>query len=124
MLRLLILNASASSASCWPRPEPVAETPELRLVDRRQDYDHCRLDDLILNRGNAEQSLPAIRLRYVRPAGGQRPIRSSVDAPMEIVKIAFARWHLLGAKDLIKLSRHDQALTWGNLCARTDYEQV
>ena len=38
-LASLIASASASSASMLaaPRPEPVAETQELRLVDRRQD---------------------------------------------------------------------------------------
>ena len=34
------------------RPEPVAEPQELRLVDRRQDRRHCRLDNFVLQRGD------------------------------------------------------------------------
>src|SRR5208337_5131363 len=54
-----------------PGSEPVAKPQELRLVDRRQDRHHCRLDDLVLNGGDAERPLSAIRLRYVSPAERQ-----------------------------------------------------
>ena len=67
-----------------PGPEPVAEAQELRLIDRRQDDDHRRLDDLVLQRRDAERPLSAVRLRYVRPARRQRPVRAGVDAPVEI----------------------------------------
>jgi hypothetical protein len=59
--------------------EPVAEALELRLVDRRRDQDHRRLDDLVLERGDAERPLSAIRLRNEGPAGWRRPIRPGMN---------------------------------------------
>src|SRR5437667_12525139 len=50
-----------------PRTEPVAEAQELRFVDWREDHDHRRLDDLVLDRGDAERPLLAVRLRNVGP---------------------------------------------------------
>jgi hypothetical protein len=46
--------ASASSASCCPRPgpEPIAKPQELRLVNWRQKRHHRRLDDFILQCGD------------------------------------------------------------------------
>jgi hypothetical protein len=70
-----------------PRPEPVAEPQELRLVDRRQDRHHRRLDDLILHCGNAERPLPAIRLRDVHPSRWQRPIRSPMDPCVQVREV-------------------------------------
>src|SRR3984957_15346248 len=58
------------------RPEPVTEPQELRLVDRRQDRRHRRLDNLVLQRGNAQRSTPPIRLRNIPSTGGQRSIPS------------------------------------------------
>ena len=71
-----------------PGSEPVAEAQELRLVDRRQDHDHRRLDNLVLDGGDAERPLPAIRLRNIRPARWQRSIRSCVDAPVEVARLS------------------------------------
>ena len=82
-----------------PGPESVAEAQELRLIDRRQDHDHRRLDNLVLDRGDAQRPLPAVRLRNVRPAGRQRPVRSGVDASMEIAKVLFATF-------LVHVPRH------------------
>jgi hypothetical protein len=42
-----------------PGPEPVAKPQELRLVDRREDRHHRRLDYLILNACDAERPLLA-----------------------------------------------------------------
>ncbi len=50
-----------------PRPEPIREPEEVLLVDRVQHLDERPLDDLILQRRNAERALPAIRLRYELP---------------------------------------------------------
>jgi hypothetical protein len=72
-----------------PRSKPIAEAQELRLVDRRQNHDHRRLDNFVLDRGDAERPLPAIRLRNLGPTRRQRSIRSGVDTPMEIGKIRF-----------------------------------
>src|ERR1700704_5035706 len=61
-------------------PESVAESQKLSLVDRRQNRHHRRLDDLILQCGDAERSQPAIRLQYVPTTRGQSPIRARMDA--------------------------------------------
>jgi site-specific DNA recombinase len=50
-----------------PRPEPVREPEEVFLVDRAQHRGYRPLDDLVLQSGNRERALPAIRLRYVPP---------------------------------------------------------
>src|SRR5262249_46148118 len=46
------------------RSEPVAEPQELRLVGRRQDRNHRRLDDLIFRCSDAERPLSALPLEY------------------------------------------------------------
>ena len=56
------------------RSEPVAEPQELRLVDRRQDRNHRRLDDLIFQCSNADRPLSAICLWNISPARWQRSI--------------------------------------------------
>ncbi len=78
----IVLAASGS--------EPIAEAQELRLIDRRQDHDHRRLDDLILQGCDAERPLPAIRLRNVCPTRWQRPIRACVKPPMQVGEFALA----------------------------------
>ena len=50
-----------------PGSEPIAEPQELRLLDRRKDRHHRRLDNLVLDCGDAERPSPAIGLRYVLP---------------------------------------------------------
>ena len=57
-----------------PRPEPVREPDEVRLVDRVQHLDHRPLDDLVLQRGDPERPLPPVRLRDVRPPRRLRPV--------------------------------------------------
>ena len=68
------------------RTEPIAETQELRHVNRRKDSHHCRLEDFVLNRGNAERLVAAIRLRYKPPTGWQRSIRSGMDPCVKITE--------------------------------------
>jgi hypothetical protein len=75
----IVLAASGS--------EPVAESQELRLVDRREDSHHGCLDDLVLNGSNAERPLSAIRLRYVLPARWQRSIRSGMNPCVKIGEV-------------------------------------
>jgi hypothetical protein len=38
-----------------PRPKPVGETPEVGLIDRVQHLDDGTLNDLVLQRGDAER---------------------------------------------------------------------
>ena len=88
MLRDLSPYARASSASCAPPPrsEPVAEAQELRLVDRRQDHDHRHLDDLVLDGDNAERPFSAVGLRDHHPPRRQRPIRSPMQARVQVAE--------------------------------------
>jgi hypothetical protein len=51
-----------------PRSESVREPKEVFLVDRVEHRNSRPLDDLVLQGGNRERALFAIRLRYVRPA--------------------------------------------------------
>ena len=53
-----------------PGPEPVTEAQKLRFINRRQDCNHRRLDDLVFQSGDAERPLSAIRLRNVRRRDG------------------------------------------------------
>jgi hypothetical protein len=70
----MIPTVRASNASCGlRRPEPVGEAPEVHLVDGAQHLDDGPLDDLVLQRGNAERPLPPVRLRmYARLLGFTR----------------------------------------------------
>ncbi len=74
-----------------PRPKSVREPNEVRLVNGVQDRDDGALDQLVLQRGNPERSLPPIRLRDVRPPDGLRPIRSPREAGHEVLEICFQR---------------------------------
>ena len=69
-------------------PEPVREPEEIFLVDRVQHLDHRTLDDLVLQRCDAERALPAVRLWYVMPARRLRPVGSSMKPSVKIGELA------------------------------------
>ena len=50
------------------RPEPVGETQEIHLVDGVEYLDDGPLENLVFQRGDAQRSLPPVRLRDIRPA--------------------------------------------------------
>jgi len=52
------------------RAKPVAEPEEVLLVDLLQDDPYGLLDDLVLQRRNADRPLPAVRERTPEPGGG------------------------------------------------------
>jgi hypothetical protein len=79
-----------------PRTEPVAEAQELGLVNWRQDGDHGGLDDFVLQGGDAERPLPAMRLRDEPSPRGQRSIRSSVDPFVEVREVALEVLRIVG----------------------------
>src|SRR3984893_11995828 len=83
------------------RSEPVAEPQELRLVDRRQDCHHRRLDDLIFQCSDAERPLAALRLRNISPTRWQRSIRSCLDARTEIREVLLEAFRVLGPCHLV-----------------------
>jgi len=51
-----------------PWPESVGEAQEVHLVDGVEYLDDGPLNDLVLQRGDAERPRPPVRLRDVRPA--------------------------------------------------------
>src|SRR5712671_1918379 len=74
-----------------PRPEPVREPEEVFLVDRVQHLDHRSLDDLVLQRRDAQRPLPSIRFRNVPPpqacpceGRGQCAVTPPVDTPVQV----------------------------------------
>jgi len=50
-----------------PRPEPVRESQEVRLVDGVEHPGDGPLENLVLQRRDAERPQPPVRLRDVRP---------------------------------------------------------
>ena len=83
------------------RSEPVAEPQELRLVDRRQDCNHRRLDDLIFQCSDAERPLSAICLWNISPARWQRSIRSRLDARVEVREVLLKAFPVFGPGHLV-----------------------
>ena len=57
-----------------PRPEPVGEAPEIRLVHRVQHLADSALENLVLQRRDAERPQPPVRLRYVNAPRRLRPV--------------------------------------------------
>jgi hypothetical protein len=87
------------------RSETVAEAQELRLIDRRQDCHHRRLDDLVLYGSDAERPLSAIRLRNIGPARWQRSIRSRLDATVEVREVLLEAFRVSGPRHLVDTRR-------------------
>ena len=66
------------------RPKPIREPEKFLLIDRVQHPGDGALDDLVLQSGNRQRPLPAICLRYVRPARRLRAVRAAMDAVVQI----------------------------------------
>src|SRR5262245_19599649 len=71
-----------------PRPEPVREPEEVFLVDRVQQRGHSPLADLVLQGGDRERALSAVRLARRDPPARQRPICYPMDPIVQILEIA------------------------------------
>jgi hypothetical protein len=70
-----------------PRPKPMGEAEKVRLVDGVQDLDNGTLEKLVPQRGNAQRSLPPLRLRDLHPPRRSRPVGAPMDAGTQIAKI-------------------------------------
>jgi hypothetical protein len=75
----------------------------IRLVDFQINMNfsgvfrhHRRLDDLVLDGGDAERPLSATHLRYVSPAGWQRSIRPCVYPYVEILEVTLEAFPRIG----------------------------
>ena len=64
--------------------EAVAEPEKVLLVDALQYPQHRLLDDLVLQRSDAERSLAAVRFGYPDPSRRLSPVGSPVNATMEV----------------------------------------
>jgi hypothetical protein len=47
------------------RPEPIREALEVHLINLIEDGHHGLLDDLVLQRRDAQRTLPSVGLRYI-----------------------------------------------------------
>jgi hypothetical protein len=66
-----------------PGPEPIGEAEEVLPVNGVEHLDDGPLEDLVLQRGDAERPEPPVRLLDVRPARRTCSIRSAVDPSEE-----------------------------------------
>ena len=87
---LVIPTKSASIATCVPRPgrNPYENPRKSSWSDRAQHRSRGPLDDLVLKGGDRDRALPTIRLGYVNPPRRSCPIRSPMDASIQILEIA------------------------------------
>ncbi len=66
------------------RPKTIAETEKVLLVDALQNPQHRFLNDLVLERRNAQWSLAAIRFRYPHSARRLSTVGSPVNSIVEV----------------------------------------
>jgi hypothetical protein len=72
-----------------PRSEAVAEPEEVLLVDGVQHLDRGALDELVLQRGHAERTLPSVGLTDVRPSHRLGPVAPSGQPVGRLHKVCF-----------------------------------
>src|SRR2546425_935276 len=71
-----------------PRPEPVREAEEVRLVDRVQHVDRRALDELVFQRGDAQRPLPPVGLLDVRSLNRLRPVRPPLQPFRQVPEVS------------------------------------
>jgi hypothetical protein len=71
------------------RPEAVAETEKVFLVDTLQDCANGVLDDLVFQGRDPQRSLSTVSLFNVNPFGWLRPEGSAVNATVKIIDAIF-----------------------------------
>ena len=75
-------------AGLAPRPEPAGETREIRLADGVQHPGDSPLDNLVLQRRDAERPQPPVRLRDVHPPARRRPVTPLLHPLMQVQEIS------------------------------------
>lgn len=88
-----------------PWSEAVAEPEEVFLVDRVQHLDQRALDDLILQRRDAERARSAIRLRHERPPRRLCSIRSPMNTAVQVLEPALDILAVVAPCHLVHASR-------------------
>src|ERR1700674_1379821 len=66
--------------------EPVRKALEVDLIDLVEDRHHGLLNDFVLQRRDAQRTLPPISLRYKDSSGGFCSVRSTVHPAVQIDK--------------------------------------
>ncbi len=66
------------------RPEPVRKAFEVHLINLIEDGHHGLLNNLVLQRRDAQRTLPPVGLRYIDSPRGLCPIRSTVNPAVQI----------------------------------------
>jgi hypothetical protein len=69
-----------------PGPKPVREAEKVTLIYGVQDLDDRSLQDLVLQRGNAEGPQPPVRLRDLNPARGLRSVAPAMEPSVQASK--------------------------------------
>src|SRR5271163_3590423 len=69
-----------------PRTKTIREAEEVLLIDVVEDGDHCVLDDLVLQCGDPERTLPSVAFLDVNPSRWKRPIRTAMHPAVQIGK--------------------------------------
>ena len=96
------IGAPSSRASLQPRverierlmrvtswPKPIREAPEVRLINSIEHSHHRLLNNLVLQRRDAQRTLSPVSLRDVHSARGLCPIRATMDAAVQIDEPTF-----------------------------------
>src|SRR5438477_6334172 len=65
-------------------PKPVREAFEVDLIDLVEDRHHSLLNDFVLQRRNAQRTLPPVGLRYVDSSRRLCPIHSTMHPAVQI----------------------------------------
>ncbi len=99
----------------------IRESEEVLLVDRVQHLDERALDDLVLQRRDAQRALPPVGLRDKPTPRRLRPIGSSVDAAMQILEASLQIMavilprHAIDARSRLALEREVGFLELGGV---------
>src|ERR1700721_1391138 len=68
------------------RTKTIREVEEVLLINMVEDRDHCVLDDLVLQCGDPERTLPSVAFLDVNPSRWKRPIRTAMQPAVQIGK--------------------------------------
>src|SRR5205814_287701 len=95
--------------SSWP--EPIRKALEVRLVDLIEDGHHGLLNNLVLQRRDAQRSLPSVGLWNIHSPRRLCPVRATVDPVVQIGNptlqpcLIFAPRHAIHSRSRVLLQR-------------------
>ena len=70
-------------------PEPIRKSQEILLVDRAEHLHGRALDNLVLQRRDADRPFPPVRLRDVDPLDGPGAVRPALQARAQVLEVRF-----------------------------------